>query len=250
MYLLYLDDSGSAPSKVERHYVLSGICVFERQVHFLGKGLDALASEICPTDPRQLEFHGNHMWSGKGFWRSLRDKSQRRKHIVSALATSRKLQGIWCLFGVVIDKESVSPRDPIEIAFEQICSRFDQFLKRRYRAGDRQRGLIILDKSSQETRLQGLAADFKVLGHKWGVMHSVVDVPMFVDSKATRHIQFADLVSYALWQKFEHGNAEFLNEIDTAFDTEGGIVHGLLHMKAKGEYCDCPYCATRGGRLL
>lgn len=249
MYLLYLDDAGSVSSGRERHFILSGICLFERQVHFLNSKLDKLAEDIFPEDPRSLEFHGSHMIPGKGFWRSI-PKLDRRKHLRHALAAARALKGNWALFGVVVDKESVSPEDPVELAFEQLCSRFDAFLKREFRRGNKQRGLMILDKSTRETRLQSLAVEFKDVGHRWGVMHSVADVPLFVDSQATRAIQYADLVSYALWQKFERGDDEFFRVIDDAFDTEGGVVHGLLHKKDRTEYCDCPYCVSRGARLL
>lgn len=249
MYLLYLDDAGSVASSRERHFILSGICLFERQVHFLNSRLDKLAEEIAPQEPRSLEFHGSHMIPGKGFWRSI-PKGDRRKHLRHALAAARALKGKWALFGVVVDKQAASPEDPIELAFEQLCSRFDAFLKREFRRGNKQRGLMILDKSTRETRLQSLAVEFKDVGHRWGVMHSVADVPLFVDSQATRAIQYADLVSYALWQKFERGDDEFFRVIDDAFDTEGGVVHGLLHKKARDEFCDCPYCVSRGARLL
>ncbi len=249
MYLLYLDDAGSVTSSREDHFILSGICLFERQIHFLNSELDKLAAQIYPENPRALEFHGSHMLPGKGFWRSL-PKEERRKWLRNALATARRLRGTWALFGVVVEKAAVSPEDPIEYAFEQLCSRFDRFLKRLYRQGNKQRGLMILDKSTRETRLQSMAVEFKDVGHRWGVMHSIADVPMFVDSAATRCIQFADLLSYALWRKFERGDDEFFNVVDDAFDQEGGIVHGLLHRKAADSYCDCPYCVTRGARLL
>jgi len=249
MYLLYLDDAGSVGAADQRHFVLSGICLFERQVHYLVKGLDELAEQISPHDSENLEFHGSHMLPGKGFWRSV-GKAQRRKYIRHALAEARKLQGVWALFGVAVDKVAISPEDPVEFAFEQLCSRFDTFLKRQFRKGNKQRGLIILDKSTRETRLQSLATEFGKSGHRYGVLHSVADVPMFVDSSATRAIQYADLVSYALWQKFEKGQSEFFNVVGDAFDADGGVVHGLLHRKVPSEFCDCPYCATRGGRLL
>ena len=46
MYLLYLDDSGSAGNKKERHLVLGGICVYEHQVHHFTHELDALAATL------------------------------------------------------------------------------------------------------------------------------------------------------------------------------------------------------------
>lgn len=245
MFLLYLDDAGSVRSKNEKNFVLSGICLFERQVFHLNKALDELAEKICPSEPGELEFHGSHMRAGKGFWRSVKDKNQRRTHIRHALATCRVLQGTWALFGVVVEKSHISPEDPIEFAFEHICMRFDAFLKREYRSGNNQRGLMILDKSTRETRLQALATGFRTDGHRYGVLRNLADVPMFVDSEATRLIQFADLVSYALWQKFEKGDSEFFDVISDSFDSEGGVVHGLLHRHAGRSGCNCPYCETR-----
>lgn len=244
MYLLYLDDAGSVSSADQRHFVLSGICVFERQVHFLSEELDRLAAGYCPEAPDKLEFHGSHMLPGKGFWRSF-DRLKRRTAIRHALATAQSLKGHWALFGVVVEKAAVAGEDPIEFAFEHIIARFDTFLKRQFHRKNPQRGLVILDKSTMETRLQMLARDFKKNGHRWGVLANMADVPVFVDSAATRAVQYADLVSYALWQKFERGDDEFFHVIGHLFDSEGGVVHGLLHKKLPGAACDCPYCRTR-----
>ena len=54
---------------------------------------------------------------------------------------------------------------------------------------------------TERMRLQSLAAEFKAVGHSWGVTHNLADVPLFVDSRATRLIQYADLVAYAMWRK-------------------------------------------------
>jgi len=245
MYLLYLDDAGSVESADQRHFVLSGVCLFERQVHFLSQAMDKLAAQICPADPETLEFHGSHMLPGKGYWRSIKDKSVRRSHIIDALKIARQLHGQWALFGVVVEKAAVAGEDPVEYAFEQIVTRFDTFLKRQYHKRNPQRGLIILDKSTTETRIQALARDFRKNGSRWGSVTNLADVPMFVDSSATRAIQYADLVSYALWQAFERCDPQFLNEIRDLFDSEGGVVHGLLHRSDNRSACHCPYCTSR-----
>lgn len=248
MHLLYLGDAGSVANPDDKHFVLAGISVFERQAHWLQLELDQLAESLAqrlgnPT-PETLEFHGNPIRKGSGWWRKM-GSEERRSVIVDDLLTARALRGRWDLFGVVVEKSVLSPNDPTEYAFSQICSRFDQFLQRLYHAGNTQRGLIILDKSSQETRLQSLATEFKTLGHQWGVTRNMVDVPLFVDSKATRLIQYADLVSYAMWRKFEQGDDEFFNVISGSFDREGGIVHGLHHYRDLAVHCDCPGCSPR-----
>ena len=139
-------------------------------------------------------------------------------------------------------KNVTTVEDPVEYAFEQLCNRFDRFLHRRYLQGDNQKGLIVLDKSAMETRLQSLATDFRKEGHRWGSTRNIADVPFFVDSKATRAIQYADLVSYALRRYYEFGDGEFFDVISDAFDSEGGVIHGLHHFRDRDRPCDCPAC--------
>ena len=248
MHLLYLDDAGSTANPADKHFVLAGIALFERQAHWLQAAMDDLASSLAESlgssVPEHLEFHGNSIRKGNGWWRKL-GPAERRAVIVDTLQTAQTLHGQWELFGVVVDKQALSPRDPIEYAFEQICSRFDYFLARHYRKGDNQRGLIILDKSSQETRLQSLATEFRTLGHSWGVARNLAEVPFFVDSRATRCIQYADLVAYAMWRKYEWDDSEFFDAISGRFDSEGGIMHGLHHFRNLDHPCDCPGCVSR-----
>ena len=176
----------------------------------------------------------------------MRSQYQRRTMILEGLATADSLHTEqWRLFGVVVDKLALSPQDPVEYAFEQLCNRFDRFLARLYRQGINQKGLIVLDRSTQETRLQSLASEFRTLGHRWGVTRNLVDVPLFVDSKATRCIQYADLVAYSIRRKYESGDSEFFDAISGRFDSEGGIVHGLHHFRDLDVFCDCPGCVTR-----
>ena len=56
-----------------------------------------------------------------------------------------------------------------------------------------------------------------------GTMTNLVDVPLFVDSRATRCVQYADLVAYAMWRKYERGDSEFFDVIADWFDSEGGL---------------------------
>ena len=46
-------------------------------------------------------------------------------------------------------------------------------------------------------------------------------------SEATRLVQYADMVAYALWRAYEHGDHQFLDLIKDRFDRAGEVVHGL-----------------------
>ena len=65
MYLLYLDDSGSVKNPNERHFVLAGIAVFERQIYHLSSKTDEFVSSLNLGDGHDVELHGSVIASGK-----------------------------------------------------------------------------------------------------------------------------------------------------------------------------------------
>lgn len=228
MHLLYVDESGSTGDPLQTHFVLAGFSLPERQAYWLSNELDQIAKRFHPADPNALELHGTHMWGGKGYWRKqaipVGERLQAMKDALRVLAGSPASNRI---FACVINKQKVSPRDPVEMAFEQVASRFDHYLNRLHKRGDSQRGLLIFDKSTYEETLQGLATGFRTIGHSWGVVRNLAEVPLFLNSKASRLIQLADLVAYAIFRKYEKGDDQFFSIIANRFDQEGGIQHGL-----------------------
>lgn len=243
MHLLYLDDSGSVGNASDRHIILAGLSVFERQGHWLSQNLDSLASEVWPDRPSSLEFRGADILGGKKHWRGVgrEARTQAYKRALAIVAVSNKVR----LFGAAVHKGAISPEDPMEYAFEQVCNRFGRFLGRLHHHGDTQRGLIILDESAYETSLQGLAKNFRADGHRWGRIHNIAEVPLFVDSKATRLIQCADLIAYAVRRYVENGDSAFFDIIAHKFDAEGGVLHGLTHYAPAGAVCSCIACRQR-----
>jgi hypothetical protein len=246
MYLLYLDDSGSVGNASDKHIILAGLSVNEKTPHWLSQSLDKIAEQVWPDNPQALEFRGADIRSGKKHWRGQGREVRERAYTdaLNVIARSTKVR----LFGAAIHKAAISPDDPMEYAFEQLANRFDRMLGRHYKAtNDPQRGLIVLDKSSYETSLQRLALDFRVTGHRWGQLHNLADVPLFVDSTATRMIQYADMIAYAMRRHFEHGESKYLDSIAQRFDAEGGVVHGLVHYTPPGSGCTCRACLQRIG---
>lgn len=243
MFLLYLDDSGSVANPADTHIVLAGLCVFERKPHWLASALDDAAARLLPNDPHALEFRSVDMLSGKKRWRRIEKilREQAYADSLNWIARDREVR----LFGAAVHKAAISPDDPMEYAFEQVCNRFDLFLGRLHKSGNTQRGLIVLDKSAYETSLQGLARDFRLKGHTWGRLHNLADVPLFVDSKATRMIQYADMIAHALRRYFQQGDDRYFRLIDRVFDSEGGVTHGLVHFAPPEGGCNCIACRQK-----
>ncbi|MCV5340687.1 DUF3800 domain-containing protein, partial [Escherichia coli] len=63
--------------------------------------------------------------------------------------------------------------------------------------------------------------------YEYGKLRNFSEVPLFLDSKASRLIQLADLVSYSIFRKFEFNDDEFYKIIENRFDYHNGKVHGL-----------------------
>lgn len=209
MYLLYADESGSVCDSNQKYFVLAGFCVFERQGYWIAKQLDEIAERFDPADPVAIELHGSPMFGGRGRWR-LYSKEKRHQAIKDSLEIFVKSHPSNRLFASVIKKSLVSPQDPVELAFEQLASRFDRYLIRLHNnRRDTQRGIIIFDKSTYETTIQSLATDFRTIGYTWGVIRNFSEVPLFLDSKASRLIQLADLIAYAVFRRFEKDDHSF-----------------------------------------
>lgn len=251
MHILYVDDSGSVGNADERFFILGAVAVFERGIYHLIKAADDCVAQYGLGDPHDIELHGTQMYHGKGgVWQNVRDRATREGFVNCALATLTARIAAVRLFAIAVDKAAVSPADPVELAFEELCNRFNLFLKRiKNRTGDDQRGLIVMDESKHERPLQGLARNFRVRGSSYGQFRHLAEVPLFVDSKATRLIQLADLVAWSTWRKYEHSDGRFFDQLIPKFDADGGVIHGLYHIKGNGStVCYCPACHSRDQR--
>ncbi len=227
MHLLYLDDSGSVPDPTQQYFVIAGFSTFERQCFWLSERLDEVMAKHPKYVTPSMEFHGSPMFQGTGEWKRV-PRSIRMQIIRDGLRVLADSYHTNRVFAVAVVKAH-SPKDPIEFCVEQLCNRFDLYLRRLYLRGDPQRGLILFDKHASERSIQNLATDFRQIGHSWGVVTNLADVPVFLDSKASRLIQLADLVAYSVFRNFDQGDPQFYNLISHRFDEDAGTVHGLVH---------------------
>lgn len=245
MYVLYLDGSGSVMNENERHFVLAGIAVFERQIYHLISKADRFVDQLNLGDPHQVELHGSVMASGrKPPWRGI-PRVERLEIIERSLGLLVNAHNSVTAFAVAVEKEAVAPADPVEKAFEEICNRFNLFLTRLWKQDNQQRGLVVMDESKYEGTLQRLAREFRERGNRWGQVKNLAEVPFFVDSEASRLIQIADLLSWSVWRRYEYGDTRYLDPLVQRFDRSGGVIHGLVHHKRPSDYCPCPACISR-----
>ena len=248
MYVLYLDDSGSVKNPNERHFVLAGIAVFERQTYHLIAEADQFVSSLNLGEVHDVELHGSTMANGKKApWRGI-PRIERLDTIERGLGLLRGAHWSVRAFAVAVDKHEAPGKDPVEYAFEEMCNRFNLFLARLHRNGDTQRGLIVMDEWHYEDALQRLARRFREDGTRWGQLKNIAEVPLFVDSTASRLIQIADLLAWAVWRRYEFSDTRYFDQIVGRFDKEGGVLHGLVHRRSATEECHCPAWLSRSLR--
>lgn len=242
MYLLYVDESGNPDGAEDKYFVLGGIAMEEQRPYWLNEQINKLESKFFP-DGGNVEFHAQSITAhAEEPWHSMEDK--KRKAILEELCEIISESGHQvALFGVAIEKTTY--RESVGRAFEEICNRFDLFLKRLYAQGNTQRGLIIFDESRYEARLQTLLSHYRDTGTRFGKVKNFADVPFFADSKSTRLLQLADLVAYAIFRRYERSQTWLLDKLIGKFDTERGVIHGLVHLSRDRSTCTCPSCLTR-----
>ena len=248
MYLLYLDDAGSPSNAAEDYFVLGGICVYEAQVDWFSRELDRLATPYS-NDPQEVEFHASAIFSRKqDCWKGL-SKDDARGVLKGVLNVVHSSYQTARLFACAIHKQSFPQQDPVELAFEDLCQRFDFFLMRQRQLGDQQRGLLVLDKTTRETSLQRLSREFRRDGTRWGALRNIADTPFFVDSRASRLVQIADHIAYSVFRRYNAGDAQYFDIIASRFDEADGVIHGLVHKHSAYMTCTCPACLSRRLRL-
>ncbi|MBI3960853.1 MAG: DUF3800 domain-containing protein [Chloroflexi bacterium] len=246
MYILYLDDSGSVINPSEEYFVLGGLCVPENSLRWLSYKIEQLAERIAPESPSSVEFHASAIFGGREKpWDEIPGRLSRVNIIKDVLLTLQEANPDIVTFACAVHKASYLAQDPVHIAFEDVSSRFNHFLGR---ITPNSRGLIVLDKSVHETSLQELAISFRRSGNTWGSqLRNICEVPLFVDSKASRLIQLADHIAYAVFRRYNANDINYFNCIEHRFDSDPATntIHGLSHLHRNHLTCTCPACLSR-----
>jgi len=129
---------------------------------------------------------------------------------------------------------------------EGLCYQFEFFLKRFHtdNPDEEQRGMFIFDHGSYENEVGLLMDNFRTIGTKYTPLYNLVEAPFWADSQATRMLQIADFVSYAVYRRYEIGDANYFDIIGKRFDEQLGVMHGLRHFTSNSE-CLCAPCITK-----
>lgn len=265
MYLLFLDESGTHGGSPV--FVLAGLAIHEDDARHLQLKIDSfLHGRLTPRglNAQEFELHATDIKNGNKEWAVvpypvrlsiLRGCYQTVLRYVVRDATFPLL-----CFGAVVDRRKVPTRQEREKhAYELVLNKFDDMLDRANRIlPSYQRGLVIHDKRVLDTgrrawtlerSIQEWTRGWQEVAGKVGQLKNFADIPLFADSRASRLIQAADLVAYALWRYYGLARPDpaYVTDLWKRFDAVGEAMHGMIHVSpnfAVGT-CQCPPCQSR-----
>jgi len=248
MYLLYLSESGSHGDS--KNLVLAGLAIFERGAYWLRRELDLAVQSAFP-DSGEVPLRASALRVPQGerpvLPYSQIDGNARRAllercyHLIAESTHPR-------LFATVVEKEWAESqhdaRDPYEIAFEDLVSRFDLMLVRLHQGGNTQRGLVVASEANYREHAELLGDRILREGTRWSEARNLADVPTFAPAARTRMLQAASLVANAVYGRYEKALSRDFDRIVEKFDRDGDRLHGLTHLTLGSSGCFCPACVS------
>jgi hypothetical protein len=214
--------------------------------------VDAIIAQHINEHNRSIELHANAMRSGSKAWRKIPEDVRvvLLSAMVNFIGAYQPPSGHgFGLFGTARAPNAVPAADPLERSFEELLFRFRSMLDRLSRDGSPQFGVVVADEAKHEKVVQPLVVQWRATGtmrRGMGRLDRVVEVPLFVDSAATRLLQVADIVAHAVYLYYQKSDQSLIGPLLPAFDADDGVMHGLVHLCEVGyKNCPCPACVSR-----
>jgi hypothetical protein len=171
-----------------------------------------------------------------------------RLQVVREVAQCVSSWGYARLFAECIDKVYFNPalsRWTVgEQAFEQLVSRFEQFLANtETEDGQKNYGLLVHDNNQTVAKKHtSLMRTFHRKGTLWTQIQRLIETPLFVDSSLTSLVQIADLCGYALRRYLENGETDLFTRVFSRADRRGSVTVGVRHFSSPS--CACEICKS------
>jgi hypothetical protein len=230
VYLCYIDESGDPGPGGSAYLLLGAAALFEGKWRSLDHDLDELIRKYFPnTSLRPTEIHLASLRSGKKEYRSL--TRQQRSELLSDYIDilTQLLPTEIRLFSVIAEKAWWFSKNPGKTGddlymelFEDLSSRFDLFLRRRYAENAPSKGMIIADphKQALTSAIKKNHRAFQRRGTRWGQLHNLIETVFFLPSHESPGLQLADLCSYAVWRLVAANDPSIASKISDLFDRE------------------------------
>ena len=244
MYLLYADESGDLADPTASVFVVGAIALHEDAVRPLaGEINETMRRFLGKKRAQALELHGSPMRVGAKDWRSVpaNKRYSLYEELMGKLSTwshHASQSQIEC-FVVAMDRDH--SQSPTETTYGELLYRFDEMLRNGRRDGDPHNGVLIADRSRYEKTLQAWVELARAKRSRPAQdprrLYAIAETPFFVDSKLTRLMQYADLLTHAVYRGYSANDWDLAN---LAMPALAGS--RLLHFTSNPG-CPCPACS-------
>lgn len=212
MYFLYVDGSGQ--TKIKRSlkdngfYILSGVCVHEKNWKTLESNLTSLKEELLPQlDPTKWELHAADIWNNRGFFKKpeLHINFEKKKEIFLKVC-KLVCESDVILFNVIILKDKLKDKystpKPKEYSWTLIVERFEHLL--RQEPEETNNGLLFVDSDQRtpEQQIKNIIWRLVRQGSLWQQVDHVIEDPIFTKSHLRNIIQLSDLIAYIVHKHY------------------------------------------------
>jgi hypothetical protein len=248
VFLLYIDESGSF-DRDQQYGVFGGIAVHEADLNDLKAQVELIVARYLESHNRILELHASDMRTGSRGWRKIPEgvRHDLLRAIIELIGSYQPPSGNrYGLFAVARAPLAVPTADPVERSFQELLYHFAASLRDLGPAN----GIVISDEARHEQVVQPMVSRWRDEGDArkfWRLkpLRVVAEVPLFADSRVTRLLQLADIVAHAVYLYYERKDDRWIGPLLRAFSTDGGVMHGLMHLTPDHRICTCPACISR-----
>lgn len=172
-----------------------------------------------------------------------------RKALVVELAKALSGWNFARLFAECVDKVHFNPvrtsKTIDEQSFEQVISRFEQYLQlvNRTILVRKRYGILIHDNNDTVAKKHTMMMKkYHADGTLWTSLNHIIETPLFVNSELTGMVQIADLCAYALRRYLENKEEDIFDLIFKRADRIKSTVVGVRHYTNK--QCTCKICTA------
>lgn len=246
MFLLHFDESGPGADHL---YVVGGIVAHEHDTWRLAMETEALARRL-PAGLAGAELHADHIRHGRKDWRRLAPRQRDAvltevAHLMLSGPTARRRRPRF--MAAVSRGHTADGSGPFDPVYETFFTLGDDLARR---GGYRDRLLAVGDANGRlEHRLQNLVSSRQTPASNASrgnaqFWQAYAEVPIFLDSHASRLVQLADFVANAVYRFYLHGDDWLFRLLLPGFGFAGDAPSGLRHLNAPAG-CGCPACGSR-----
>jgi len=223
VYILYLDESGLDTES--EYFILSGFALHDKQRNRFQDSMSSVKDNIKNEYgiKGDFEIHGKEVFNRNKCFRNLKTKENGIKSINDVIAAIDIIKtdkhSPYIFFSCIVNKKD-KPDNYYEYSFEQICNRFNYFLRTMSAKGSANKGIVMIDENHYQKKLINDLKKYQSIGTQYSnghTMSNIIEDISFVNSKNSFCMQFSDILTYGMHRFINKNDDSIIRNIIPKF---------------------------------